>query len=56
MKEAEIFDNARLKHNVINLFKYRSVSPDISKFELLLAIMPSFAFNFLIRCIRKMYK
>ncbi|SEI97548.1 Glycosyl transferase family 2 [Kandleria vitulina] len=56
MKEAEIFDNARLKHNVINLFKYRSVSPDISKFELLLAIMPGFAFNFLIRCIRKMYK
>lgn len=47
------FAEARKNHNLIKLFKYRYLAPDIAKFDICLCFVPNFAFKFLIYLARK---
>ena len=47
------FARARVKHNIPKLIKYRHLSPDIAKFEILLALMPDFVMKICIRILQR---
>lgn len=48
-KEALAFAQARMKHDIPKILKYRSLAPDLAKFEIFLAFMPEFAVKMCIR-------
>lgn len=52
--EALNFAEARVNHNVADLFKYRYLAKDMAKFEIALAIIPDFIFRYIIKILQKM--
>lgn len=41
------------KEEILKIFKYRYLAPDITKFEIVAQIIPSFLFNFLLKWVKK---
>lgn len=54
--EAYNFAEARCKHDVFRLIKYRYLAKDIAKFEILLAITPDFLFRYVIVLVKRIMK
>lgn len=52
-QEALAFARARAEHSVPHLIKYRYLSPDIAKFEILLAFMPDFVMKICIKILQR---
>ncbi|MBQ3420165.1 MAG: glycosyltransferase [Romboutsia sp.] len=49
MESIIAFSNARMNKNILNLYRYRKISPIQAKFEILLAITPNFLFKLFLR-------
>lgn len=47
------FAEARRNHNIIRLFKYRYLAPDIAKFEIVMAFLPDRLMQIIIRMLQK---
>ena len=53
-KEALLkFAIARKNHDIKDLYKYRSLAPNIAKFDIILALVPDFLFKTMIQIARK---
>ena len=52
--ELDKFVSARLNHNVIDLWKYRYLAPDVAKFDMLIAMMPNFIFKLALNIVKKL--
>lgn len=48
------FANARKNHNIFDLYKYRSLAPNIAKFDIMLSLIPNVLFKTMIKIARKM--
>lgn len=55
LPEVRAFSEARIKHRFFSLLRYRSISPKIAAFEMMLCMAPEGLFSFAMRCLRKRY-
>ncbi|MEJ8738345.1 glycosyltransferase [Erysipelotrichaceae bacterium HCN-30851] len=53
LEEIKRFAYARKNHNLHDLLKYRYLSPDVAKFEIVLIFIPNFLFAFFLKLVRK---
>ncbi len=53
IKEMELFANAGKNGNIITLFKYRKLAPDVAKFNIVFTIVPNFLFKYMLKVARK---
>ncbi|WRK53108.1 hypothetical protein SD457_23735 [Coprobacillaceae bacterium CR2/5/TPMF4] len=49
----ELFANAGKNGNIITLFKYRKLAPDVAKFNIVFTIVPNFLFKYMLNVARK---
>lgn len=52
-EEALEFAYARKNHDIKKIFQYRYLAPDISRFEIMLALMPDFIVKIIIKILRR---
>ncbi|MCF0107047.1 MAG: glycosyl transferase, partial [Holdemanella sp.] len=53
LKEIYDFCHARMNGNVLKLIKYRYIAPDVTKFDIVISLVPSFLFVPMMKMARK---
>ena len=47
------FANAGKNGNIVTLFRYRKLAPDVAKFNIVFTIIPNFLFKYMLNIARK---